>query len=98
MLNNDYKTALLDLEEAIVKKVEKCENEVYIHIELPRKPHKCPCCGETTEKIHDYRTQRVKDIPLGRTTYLYLKSVDIFAGAVGSAFMKAIRFWENTVA
>ena len=92
MLNNDYTTALLDLEEAIVKKVEKCENEVHIHIELPRKPHKCPCCGETTEKIHDYRTQRVKDIPLGRTTYLYLKKRRYICGSCGKRFYESNSF------
>lgn len=29
-----------------------------------QKPHKCPRCGNITSKIHDYRTQRVKDIPM----------------------------------
>lgn len=89
MLNKDYTTELLNLEEVIVKKVENLENEVHIHIELPRKPHKCPCCGETTETVHDYRTQRVKDIPLGRTTYLYLKKRRYVCRSCGK------RFYEN---
>ena len=34
-----------------------------IHIKMERKLTKCPCCGELTDTIHDYRTQLVKDTP-----------------------------------
>lgn len=73
MLNKDYTPELLNLEDVIVREVVNVEDEVQIHIELPRKEHPCPVCGEETDQIHDYREQRVKDIPLGRTTTLYLR-------------------------
>ena len=73
MLKNDYTAKLLDLEDVIVKRVEVYEDKAELYIELPRKEHKCPACGELTSQIHDYREQRVKDIPFGRTTTLYLR-------------------------
>ena len=33
-------------------------------LELPVKPHVCPCCNTITSKIHDYRIQSIKDIPI----------------------------------
>ena len=31
---------------------------------MPLKPHICPNCGSETTKIHDYRIQTIKDIPI----------------------------------
>lgn len=44
-----------------------------IHLEMPRKPYACPSCGEMTEKIHDYRLQKVKHLKWfeRRTTLFY---------------------------
>lgn len=28
------------------------------------KPHVCPCCGIETKRVHDYRKQTIKDLPL----------------------------------
>ena len=37
-------------------------------------PHKCPCCGKITDKIHDYREQVIKDIPaFGKHLFIHLK-------------------------
>ena len=66
-------TTMLGMEDIIVKKVEEATGNLHIHIELPRKAHTCPCCGQLTVAVHDYREQIVKDIPLGRTTYLHLR-------------------------
>ena len=73
MLNQDYTTKLLDLEDVIITDVQNITSEVHIFIELPRKEHICPCCGAATDKIHDYRTQIVKDMPFGRDTLLHLR-------------------------
>ncbi|UZQ84352.1 MULTISPECIES: transposase family protein [Thermoanaerobacter] len=38
---------------------------------MKQKPHTCPRCGKLTSKVHDYRTQRIKDIPLwGKKNFL----------------------------
>ena len=33
----------------------------------------CPACGGLTDRVHDYRTQIIKDVPLGRTTLLHMR-------------------------
>ena len=64
---------LLNMEDVIVQKVENVGKELHVYIMLPRKTHKCPCCGSETNRVHDYRDQKTKDVPLGRTTYLHLQ-------------------------
>ena len=73
MLNQDYTAKLLDLEDVIITNFENISNQLHFYIELPRKKHICPCCGAETDRIHDYRLQQIKDIPLGRDTFLHLR-------------------------
>ena len=73
MLNQDYISKILDMEDVIVKKVEQEPNELHVYVELPRRKHTCPCCDNITHRIHDYRWQKIKDIPFGRTTYIHLR-------------------------
>ena len=40
------------------------ENNSYIYLSLPQTPHECPNCKTITSRIHDYREQKVTDIPL----------------------------------
>lgn len=74
--NNSAK--LLNMEDVIVQKVENTGNELHVYMMPPRKMHKCPCCGSETNRIHNYRDQKIKDIPLGRTTYLGCWHIIIF--------------------
>lgn len=92
MLNKDYTTKLLDLEDVIVRKVEIYEDKAEVYIELPRKEHKCPVCGELTSQIHDYREQCVKDIPFGRTTMLYLRKRRYRCQSCGKRFYEENSF------
>jgi transposase len=73
MLAQDYTAKLLNLEDVIITKVENISNQLHIHIELPRRKHVCPCCGAVTDRVHDYRMQTVKDVPLARDTFLHLR-------------------------
>ncbi len=73
MLDQDYTAKLLNLEDVVITKVENTLDQLHIHLHLPRKVHTCPCCGASTDRVHDYREQIIKDIPLGRTTYLHLR-------------------------
>ena len=45
-------------------KLRNRKNRIRIHIELPVREHTCPCCHAKTSKIHDYRFQLIKDIPI----------------------------------
>lgn len=40
-----------------------------LHIQLAQSEHICPRCGHITDKIHDYRSQKVRDIPLQRRAF-----------------------------
>lgn len=72
MDNNTAK--LLGIKDVIIKKVDSTDTNTQIYLELPRKIHKCPCCGCETDKIHDYRRQVVKDIRIGgKPVFLILK-------------------------
>ena len=73
MLNKDYTAILLNLEDVMITSIENISEELHIYIELPRKEHTCPVCGAVTERVHDYRMQIIKDVPLGRTTFLHLR-------------------------
>lgn len=63
MLSNCIKD-LLNLKGVIVKSIKNLENVVEIYVQMPIKPHICPHCGSSTTKIHDYRTQTIKDVPI----------------------------------
>ncbi len=73
MLAMNYTTEFLNLEDVIVTEVKNIASQLHVSIELPRREHCCPGCGATTNRVHDYRMQTVKDIPLGRDTYLHLR-------------------------
>lgn len=74
MLNKDYTTKIIDLQDVIVTKVENIGEIKYIYIELERKEHICPCCGGKTNTIHDYRKQPIKDVAaFGKNVVLILR-------------------------
>ena len=73
MLMKDYTSKLLNLEDVIITNVENIEDQLHIYLELPRTAHTCPACGATTDRIHDYRMQTIKDVPLARDTFLHLR-------------------------
>lgn len=65
---------LLGLEDVIIKKVVPADNYVKFFIETAPSPQVCPTCGCITSRIHDYRYQKIKDLPLQlKHTYLILR-------------------------
>ena len=73
MLMTDYTAKLLNLEDVIITNVDNTSNQLHIYIELPRRKHVCPVCGAVTDRVHDYRMQTIKDVPLARDTFLHLR-------------------------
>lgn len=70
----NYTNSLLNLEGVFIKKV--IHEDSFLQIFLESKPSEqiCPCCGSTTKKIHDYRIQKIKDLPLQlKHTFLFLR-------------------------
>lgn len=62
MLCSNFNEKLLGLQGVEIKNIKENEEQMWIDIEMPRKECVCPRCGRTTNHIHDYRVQPVKDI------------------------------------
>ena len=73
MLMTNYTAEFLNLEDVIITNVENISNQLHVSIELPRRKHICPCCGAVTDRVHDYRMQVIKDVPMARDTFLHLR-------------------------
>ena len=74
MLYNHYTEKLIGLQDIIVKNITKNEENIFITIELIKKPHICPNCGKLTSYVHDYRMQQIHDIPsFGKNVFLLLR-------------------------
>ena len=85
----DNTTKLLGLEDVIVKNVYEDAEGCHIEMELPRRVHICPCCGASTDRIHDYRMQKIKDLPIGgRNTYLHLRKRRYVCESCGKRFFE----------
>jgi transposase len=73
-MQNNFITNLLDLKGVKVTKFRNRKNRIRIHIELPIIEHTCPCCHSKTSKVHDYRFQLIKDIPIYyKDTFIYYR-------------------------
>lgn len=73
MLYKYFTEKLLGLQDVDIEKIEEIDNSIHINCRLKRKPHKCPCCGNLTDKVHDYREQHIKDIPaFGKHIFIHL--------------------------
>ena len=64
MLATHYTKSLLSLEDACITKVLSDCTTITIYLEQLRKPHVCPICNTSTDTIHDYRQQLVRDMPM----------------------------------
>lgn len=62
MLYNYSTEKLLGLQGVIVKKVINNNKTTEIDVEMERKEHTCPFCSASTNTIHDYRKQQIKDV------------------------------------
>lgn len=61
MLTTNFTKEFLNLQDVEVEKIENFNKTKRIYIKLTRKTVVCPCCGSNTNKVHDYRTQTVRD-------------------------------------
>jgi len=93
MLNFNYTKELIGLEDVLVTNVENFNDELQIFIEMPRKEHVCPNCSEKTDKIHDYRKQKIKDIPTRhKKTFLFLRKRRYKCNLCGKSFTENVPF------
>ena len=73
-MQNNFITNLLDLKGVKITKFRNRKNRIRIHLELPAREQTCPSCHSKTSRIHDYRFQLIKDIPIYyKNTFIYYR-------------------------
>ena len=91
MLTNNYTEKLIGIKDAILTGVETENDITYIDLIMKKREHKCPVCGRMTSKVHDYRTQKVKDAPLfGCHTILRIRKRRHVCPDCGKRFYESI--------
>jgi len=91
-VQSNFITQLLNLKGIKVTKISHGNSFVKIYITTEPRKHTCPACGSKTSRIHDYREQTIKDLPLQfKHTYLVLRKEGMFA-LVERGFMSHITF------
>ena len=73
-MHNNSISKLLNLKDVRVKNIINSDSSVTLYLTTKAKDHICPSCGNITSKVHDYRNQRIKDLPVqGKHTILVLR-------------------------
>jgi len=90
---DNYTTELLGLEDVNIIEIKQNERRLDIYIMKPRRKHRCPACGQETDKIHDYRWQSVKDLKAyGKATLLHIRKRRYACEHCGKRFIEDITF------
>ncbi len=93
MFQQNLITNLLGIANVFVEKIENNSNRIEIHISTQAKEQICPYCGQTTKYIHDYRTQKIRDIPFqGKETFLSLRKRRYVCKPCGKQFFEKYDF------
>ena len=93
MLYRDCIEKLLQLKDVIVTNIESREDEMHIWMRMEQRLHSCPRCGSITSKVHDYRTQLVRDVSIcGHKTILHLRKRRHVCPGCGKRFDEQIEF------
>lgn len=93
MLYANYTEELIGLKDFYVKSMERIGQKLYIHAGMYQRIHKCPRCKEQTSKIHDYRTQQIKDISaFGEMVVICLRKRRHICPACGKKFYEEVSF------
>lgn len=93
MLYRDCIGKLLQLKDVIVTNIECSGRDIHIHLRMEQRLHYCPVCGTITGKVHDYRTQIVRDVSIcGYNTILHLRKRRHVCPDCGKRFDEHIDF------
>lgn len=90
--NSNFISELIELEDVIITGVEVTKTARHIYMEMPRRVHHCPTCGNETDRIHDYREQVIKDIPYMKDSYLHLRKQRYVCRACSKRFYEEVPF------
>lgn len=66
--------SLPGLEAFRIKKSNENDGVFQLHVELDAKPHRCPACHTLSQKVHDYRIQKIQHTKLfARETLIFYR-------------------------
>ncbi|GAE31221.1 mobile element protein [Halalkalibacter hemicellulosilyticusJCM 9152] len=69
-----HNTIIPGLEGVIITNSEVVEGIWKLSVEVPKCRQKCPCCGNRTNRVHDYRIQKIKHLKVfERMTIMYYR-------------------------
>ena len=93
MLSTNYTEKLVGLKDVIVKNVIKNSDYIQIEIEIVKQEQHCPCCCAATRAVHDYRMQKIKDLPaFGMDVILLLRKRRYRCNHCGKRFYEPVEF------
>src|SRR5699024_8995869 len=79
----------------LVKDTLERDGVYHIHLEKERNPHVCPSCESVTDKVHDYRTQKVQHTKIfSRDTVIFYRKRR-YACACGKRFYEKNQLVER---
>lgn len=70
-MQENYIIKLLGIQGVLVKNIRENENSLEINIETKRKMQQCPSCNYFTNKVQDYRIQKIQHITIEKRTFFY---------------------------
>ena len=96
MFQQNLTTNLLGIANVFVDKIENYSFSIQIYLSTPKKPQVCPCCGQTTKYIHDYRIQKIRDIlfKVKKPFCIYINAVT-FVNPVENDSLKSTTFFRG---
>lgn len=84
---------ILGLQDLKVNLLEFSEKLINVWVSSKPKKHVCPCCGEHTSAIHDYRNQSIKHIMIGKKqSIIHLKKRRYICPSCGKRFYEHYDF------
>ena len=93
MFQQNLITKLLGIANVFVGKIENNSSDIKISLSTPPKEQVCPCCNHSTKYVHDYRTQKIRDIPFhGKETFLLLHKRRYVCKVCGKRFFEKYDF------
>ena len=93
MFQQNLITNLLGIANVFVDKIENNSSNIKIYLSTQAKEQVCPCCGQATKYIHDYRTQKIRDIPFqNKETFLFLRKRRYICKFCGKRFFEKYDF------
>jgi transposase len=91
LLQEDFITKLIDLKDAQIENVKHSDTHIYIDFSMKRMAHTCPRCACLTERIHDYRIQKIKDLPIqGKHVILHYRKRRYSCPCCGKKFYETL--------